>query len=134
MRQLSWTVFGLALFGLAACGDGGDAEAPVTEAPETGGEAPAEPGESTESPEPAEPTEPGAGRTSPDGMCGGIAGFTCPEGEWCDMDADHPDASGTCRPEGTCDEPADCEAQNLVHAMCVGQWTCADGRCGWACD
>lgn len=112
---------------LAACGDGSDANAPPPEEPATGSE---------DEPiaEPGDTADPGGARTSPDGMCGGIAGFACPEGQWCDMDGDYPDASGTCRPQGECDAPADCEQQEIVHAMCVGHWTCADGRCGWACD
>lgn len=125
MRHLSW-IFVLCLSFSVACGDGSDAEEPATEEPATGDE---------QEPVEEEPAgEPGAGRTSPDGMCGGIAGFTCPEGEWCDMDGDYPDASGTCRAQGTCDEPADCEQQDIPHAMCVGQWTCADGSCGWECE
>jgi hypothetical protein len=39
-----------------------------------------------------------------------------------------------CRPEGTCDDPADCAQQDLVHVMCVGEWTCVDGRCAWECQ
>lgn len=30
-------------------------------------------------------------------MCGGIAGFACAEGLYCQMTAVHPDASGVCR-------------------------------------
>ena len=125
----------LALFALAACGPGSDApEAPPDE--------PAAAGDEERAPEPSDtsnvgeeaPSEPNRGRVGPDGMCGGIAGFQCPEGQWCVMEADHPDASGTCRPEGECDEPADCEPQDLVHTMCVGGWACADGECAWECS
>lgn len=30
-------------------------------------------------------------------FCGGIAGFECPEGMWCQLDGDYPDAGGECR-------------------------------------
>lgn len=31
------------------------------------------------------------------GMCGGIAGFMCQDGLYCEMTATHPDAAGTCK-------------------------------------
>lgn len=106
---------------LASCGDEADPTEPEpTEPPRTGG------GEDA--------PEPGGDRVSVDGMCGGIAGFNCPEGEWCDLEGNYPDASGTCRPEGTCDEPADCVQQDLTHAMCVGDWQCQEARCAWQCE
>lgn len=74
------------------------------------------------------------GRVRVNGDCGGVAGLECPDGRWCDIEAPYPDASGTCRPEGTCDEPADCVLQDLPHAACVGEWRCLDGRCAWQCD
>lgn len=122
-------------FILAAC----DPENGAPEPPETqeqpGGEETAEP-TSAQAPEPSDPVGEGperGGRTSPDGMCGGIAGFRCPEGQWCDMAADHPDASGTCREDGWCEAPADCEAQDIPHIMCVGEWRCEGNRCAFEC-
>lgn len=41
------------------------------------------------------------GRPGPGGMCGGIAGFSCPVGESCIMEPGRcrmPDAAGVCRP------------------------------------
>lgn len=33
-----------------------------------------------------------------------------------------------------CAEPTDCSSQNLIHPMCVGQWTCgAERSCAWSC-
>lgn len=32
-----------------------------------------------------------------------------------------------------CSSPADCEKLDLVHAMCVGEWQCQDGKCAWIC-
>ena len=33
-----------------------------------------------------------------------------------------------------CAEPTDCGGQNLIHPMCVGQWTCGEqSSCGWDC-
>ena len=33
-----------------------------------------------------------------------------------------------------CGEPSDCGGQNLIHPMCVGQWTCSAQRsCSWDC-
>ena len=109
---------------LLACGE----EAPP---PESGEAAPPSGGEVVP---PSGGGEPPAGRTDPQGTCGGIAGFVCPEGQWCDMEGNYPDASGVCREQGTCDEPSDCVEQDLVHAMCVGDWTCTDGQCGWECE
>jgi hypothetical protein len=107
---------------LTACGDGQPTE-PPPEAPSTGGEQ-QEPGD----------TQPGGDTGAGGEMCGGIAGTPCPEGQWCDLEGDHPDAAGACRPNGECDEPADCEVQDLVHAMCVGEWACTDGACAWECQ
>lgn len=110
---------------LLACG--GSGSEPATEDPAAGGEqAPAETGDDI--------PPPSSRRTSPDGMCGGIGGFECPGNQWCDLDGDYPDASGTCRTEGSCDDLADCERQELVHAMCVGGWACEEGRCTWECS
>lgn len=118
----------LVLLSLLLFGCDGTSLEPSTEAPT---EEPAAGGEEA----PADDIPPpSTRRTSPDGMCGGIAGFECPERQWCDMDGDYPDASGTCRPEGECDTAADCDSQQLVHAMCVGAWACADGRCSWECS
>ena len=30
--------------------------------------------------------------------------------------------------------PADCEAKDLVHIMCVGQWACLEGQCAFECS
>jgi hypothetical protein len=41
---------------------------------------------------------PPAGRVHGEGqMCGGIAGFQCAEGLYCNMTATHPDAAGVCK-------------------------------------
>ncbi len=42
----------------------------------------------------------GGGRYGPNGMCGGIAGFQCPQGQVCDMGGGrpYPDQAGHCRP------------------------------------
>lgn len=35
-----------------------------------------------------------------------------------------------------CGQPTDCNAQNLIHPMCVGGWTCGGttgNSCGWKC-
>jgi hypothetical protein len=36
-----------------------------------------------------------------------------------------------------CGQPSDCDAQNLIHPMCVGGWTCGNATtsnvCGWKC-
>jgi hypothetical protein len=66
-------------------------------------------------------------------MCGGIGGIRCPEGEWCDLAGTYPDASGTCRAQGTCTDAADCEGQGMVHIQCVGTWSCDSGRCSFEC-
>jgi hypothetical protein len=106
----------VSLAALAACGP--PASEPVEE--ESSGE---------EQAPPAEETEPSGGQT-----CGGIAALRCPAEHWCDIDASHPDASGACRPNGQCDAAADCERQELVHAMCVGAWACNAGACAWECE
>lgn len=137
MRAAVWILASfLGVFGLAGCDP--DPEAPTTQE-QPGGDETDEP-ETDEpeldEPEPTDEAEPApatGGRTSPDGMCGGIAGFRCPEGQWCDLDGDYPDASGTCREEGWCDGAADCEAQSLHHVMCDGGWTCPDEQCVWEC-
>ncbi len=37
-------------------------------------------------------------------------------------------------PDFSCTTPADCEAKDLVHIMCVGDWTCVDNRCAFECS
>lgn len=72
-------------------------------------------------------------------FCGGIAGLPCPEGQYCKLDGDYPDAGGHCILDGKCEVPADCDAQGLYHPMCVGSWQCNRdsgselGMCSWNC-
>ncbi len=57
-------------------------------------------------------------------FCGGIAGFECPEGMWCKLDGNYPDAGGTCKgsPAGDdcslvrCIGPDSCPAGQTYHA------------------
>jgi hypothetical protein len=35
------------------------------------------------------------------------------------------------QPQGSCIKDEDCEKQNLIHPMAVGQWKCVDYRCVW---
>ncbi|HJL16985.1 MAG TPA: hypothetical protein RMH99_15075 [Sandaracinaceae bacterium LLY-WYZ-13_1] len=125
MRRLATSFLCLLL---TACGDPGAGE-PGAEPPpresstgDEGSEAPIDPG--GEAP----------GGAAEGEMCGGIQGLACPGDQWCDLEGDYPDASGTCRPSGSCDAPADCEAQGLPHIMCVGGWVCENGTCGWECE
>lgn len=34
--------------------------------------------------------------------------------------------------EGECRTPQDCEG--LIHIMCVGSWSCENGKCVYNCD
>lgn len=68
--------------------------------------------------------------------CGGIAAFTCSEGERCrygegQFTPPHPDAMGVCVAHNYCDAPADCG--HLPHAKCLGSWSCAENQCSYAC-
>ena len=36
--------------------------------------------------------------------------------------------------ENQCIAAEDCEALDLVHAMCVGYWKCKEGQCAWICS
>jgi hypothetical protein len=66
-------------------------------------------------------------------MCGGIANLPCPEGQKCQLDGNHPDASGRCVPAAYCDVPKDCFDSDIIHPMCLGQWRCNNHLCGWHC-
>jgi len=73
-------------------------------------------------------------------FCGGIAGLPCPDGFWCKLDGDYPDAGGQCLPTGRCEVGDDCWSQDLIHPMCLGTWECsydsgeALGICQFDCN
>ena len=147
LRLRRWTL-ALALT-LAGCGDDGERSSNPTTVSAGGDERsgtmlePAPSDSPTEAPadsltdvpsdSPADAPSAPAPRLGPNGMCGGIAGFACPEDQWCDLEGDFPDAAGSCRPAGWCDGAADCEDQRLHHPACVGGWTCPDSACVWEC-
>ena len=148
LRLRRWTL-ALALT-LAGCGDDGERSSSPTTVSVGGderSETTIEPGhpEPADSPADTPPATPTpadaptdapsapAPRLGPNGMCGGIAGFACPEDQWCDLEGDFPDAAGSCRSGGWCDGAADCEAQPLHHPACEGGWTCPDSACVWEC-
>lgn len=50
-------------------------------------------------------------------VCGGIAGFVCPEGQRCLMRDDYPDAMGVC--VGARDRTVDCSAVRCAMPVCA---------------
>ena len=67
-------------------------------------------------------------------VCGGVLGVLCPSDELtCIYEQNVPDGQGVCVQLGSCQEPLDCEYQNLNHEECEGDWTCPDHVCTWEC-
>ena len=75
-------------------------------------------------------------------FCGGIAAFPCPDGQWCRLDGDFPDAGGRCLDVYSCVEQADCRAQETMGLLPTsmpcpgGTWAyydCLEGRCTRQC-
>jgi len=59
-------------------------------------------------------------------------GLYCAFGQnWCGT----PPVTGVCRKMGDCGAPTDCynNDNDWIHPMCMGQATCAQGKCGWDC-
>jgi hypothetical protein len=71
----------------------------------------------------------GGGCLDQPSMCGGIAGFPCPEGQWCKLDGDYPDAAGHCMDARSCEESNDCVLQQTM-GLLPTDMPCPDG--GWA--
>lgn len=75
-------------------------------------------------------------------MCGGIAAIQCPEGQWCKLDGNYPDAGGHCVKAGSCENDEDCSGQ--IHLglltndlVCPGgndaNYRCTDNICESYC-
>lgn len=56
---------------------------------------------------------------------------TCAAGLNCVDTVCTTDAAPPSEPDGSCATPADCAG--LPHLMCVGDWSCVDGRCDYQC-
>jgi hypothetical protein len=76
-------------------------------------------------------------------ICGGIAGFPCPEGKWCKLDGTYPDAAGHCIDVFGCEASSDCAAQQDMGLLptdlpCPGvgwaRYECVEGRCTPTCE
>ena len=44
------------------------------------------------------------------------------------------DSNDDIKPENYCNIPSDCSEKDLIHPMCVGNWTCVENQCGWKCN
>ncbi|MBI5498629.1 MAG: hypothetical protein HY907_00170 [Deltaproteobacteria bacterium] len=76
-------------------------------------------------------------------FCGGIAAFPCPDGQWCRLDGDYPDAGGRCHDVWSCNSAADCAAQQGMGLLPTdlpcpgGSWAhygCLANRCSPQCE
>ncbi|MFN7131629.1 MAG: hypothetical protein ACK4N5_06075, partial [Myxococcales bacterium] len=90
--------------------------------------------------------DPDAGTAAQDagkGACSGDADCTQPPANGCKPRV-AVCASGVCvvkdadparalEQRGACEQPSDCDCQDLPHEKCAGSWSCTAGKCAWQC-